>query len=68
MPYLAIIRRKLPDVACNQPLPGNGREADVCEVFVQEKLSNPCLLKLIWSYWQEEGTIRHHLPPPQPRS
>ena len=55
LPYLAIIRRKLPDVSFNEPLRGNDQEADLCEGFVQKKLRNPCLLELIWSYWHEEG-------------
>jgi len=54
-PYLAIIRRKLPDVPFNEELCGTGREADLCNGFVQEKLRNPCLLELLWSYWHEEG-------------
>jgi hypothetical protein len=55
LPYLAIIRRKLPDVAFNGSPRGTDAEADLCEGFVQEKLRNPCLLELIWSYWHEEG-------------
>ena len=58
LPYLAIIRRKLPDVAFNQPgMHHHGQGMDLCEGFVQEKLSNPCLLELIWSYWHEEGML-----------
>ncbi|MBC7454594.1 MAG: hypothetical protein H7335_12970, partial [Massilia sp.] len=56
LPYLAIIRRKLPDIAFNQPvMQHHGIGAELCDGFVQEKLSNPCLLELIWSYWHEEG-------------
>lgn len=55
LPYLAIIRRKLPDVSINTPLRASAGEAELCDSFVQEKLSNPCLLELIWSYWHEEG-------------
>ncbi|MEF8731710.1 MAG: 8-amino-7-oxononanoate synthase [Candidatus Accumulibacter meliphilus] len=54
LPYLAIIRRKLPDVPFNEPIRRTERETDLCEGFVQEKLRNPCLLELIWSYWHEE--------------
>jgi hypothetical protein len=57
LPYLAIIRRKLPDVAINQPAPHHQHGVDLCDGFVQEKLSNPCLLELIWSYWHEEGML-----------
>ena len=58
LPYLAIIRRKLPDVPINDAIRGSDRsdlEADLCDGFIREKLRNPCLLELIWSYWHEEG-------------
>jgi hypothetical protein len=55
LPYLAIIRRKLPDVSINSPQAPSAGEIELCDGFVQEKLSNPCLLELIWSYWHEEG-------------
>jgi hypothetical protein len=60
LPYLAIIRRKLPDVPFNRAGfsgtdHGQGLNVDLCDGFVQKKLSNPCLLELIWSYWHEEG-------------
>ena len=57
LPYLAIIRRKLPDVAINDPVRGNERDVELCEGFIQEKLASPCLLELIWSYWHEEGLL-----------
>lgn len=53
---MAIVQRKLPDMTCSQPLLGNGMEADLREIIAHEKLRNPCLLELIWLYWQEEGT------------
>lgn len=56
LPYLAIIRRKLPDVAIGQA-GASGADADLCEAFVGEKLRNPCLIELIWSYWHEEGML-----------
>jgi hypothetical protein len=60
LPYLAVIRAKLPDVpikltAFENAVPG--RAADECFGFLQEKLANPCLIELIWSYWQEEGGL-----------
>ncbi|MGE0275610.1 MAG: hypothetical protein AB7G68_03595 [Nitrospiraceae bacterium] len=59
LPYLAIIRRKLPDVpikniSFEDAVPG---QADGCFGILQEKLANPCLLELIWSYWHEEGML-----------
>ncbi|KQV80825.1 hypothetical protein ASD15_13015 [Massilia sp. Root351] len=55
LPYLAVIRRKLPDIPIN--IPGSGSEADLCFGIIQERLSNPCLIELIWSYWLEEGML-----------
>lgn len=59
LPYLAIIRRKLPEVSLSMPSMGFDTEGEtninLCDGFVQEKLSNPCLLELIWSYWHEES-------------
>ena len=57
LPYLAIIRRKLPDVPINDAIRATSLEADVCDGFIREKLRNPCLLELIWSYWHEEGML-----------
>lgn len=60
LPYLAVIRAKLPDI----PIKLHGfedaqadRKDDNCYGILQEKLINPCLLELIWSYWQEEGML-----------
>ncbi|MBB3220041.1 hypothetical protein [Pseudoduganella umbonata] len=55
LPYLAVIRGKLPDVrliAHNQE-----HNADICFGIIQERLANPCLIELIWNYWQEEGML-----------
>jgi hypothetical protein len=60
LPYLAVIRRKLPDIDIRltpfetEPEPGVLSE---CHGILQEKLTNPCLLELIWSYWHEEGML-----------
>jgi hypothetical protein len=56
LPYLAIIRRKLPDVRITVPR-GQEHEADLCFGIIQEKLTNPCMLELLWSYWHEEGML-----------
>jgi len=60
LPYLAVIRKKLPDIpikfgAFEDAIPGN--KMDNCFGLLQEKLENPCLLELIWSYWHEEGML-----------
>ncbi|MBJ7309184.1 hypothetical protein H7U20_03095 [Rugamonas sp. CCM 8940] len=56
LPYLAIIRRKLPDIPITIPR-GQEPQADLCFGILQDKLANPCLLELIWSYWHEEGML-----------
>ncbi len=58
LPYLAIIRRKLPDVPIAPTLSqASDDDVNLCDAFVRGKLANPCLLELIWSYWQEEGML-----------
>ena len=58
LPYLAIIRRKLPDVPIAPArLDATEDEVNLCDAFIRRKLANPCLLELIWSYWQEEGML-----------
>jgi len=60
LPYLAVIRNKLPDIGIKLQ---NFEEAltsgmsETCNGFLREKLANPCLLELIWSYWHEEGMM-----------
>ena len=64
IPYLAIIRRKLQDVPVVHPT-HEGREgwlqteesATACLGILMRKLTHPCLLELIWSYWHEEGML-----------
>jgi hypothetical protein len=56
LPYLAVIRRKLPDVPI---IAGSTHcdEAELCFGIIQDRLTNPCLIELIWNYWQEEGML-----------
>jgi hypothetical protein len=61
LPYLAVIRRKLPDIpikktSFEKAFP-NDDTIDNCFGLLQDKLTNPCLLELIWSYWHEEGML-----------
>ena len=39
--------------------PGSPRQRsrDACYGILREKLTCPCLLELIWSYWNEEGML-----------
>jgi hypothetical protein len=60
LPYLAIIRRKLKDVAVTHPTKSvilQDEAAVACLGIAMEKLTRPCLLELIWSYWHEEGML-----------
>ncbi|MBX3304987.1 MAG: hypothetical protein KF751_02930 [Nitrospira sp.] len=61
LPYLAVIRRKLPDIPIKDLEFGEESltesRLDNCFGILQEKLANPCFLELIWSYWHEEGML-----------
>ncbi|MDL9999034.1 hypothetical protein QTI24_10510 [Variovorax sp. J22P240] len=58
LPYLAVIRSKLPDIGIKlQGLDSDLESVGQCTGILQEKLANPCLLELIWSYWHEEGML-----------
>jgi len=53
IPYLDIIRLKLKDVRL---VKSNDLSAK-CYGILRDKLTNPCMVELIWSYWQEEGML-----------
>jgi hypothetical protein len=55
LPYLELIRRKLQDVTIIDP--AGEKAAAICFGILMDKLTNPCLLELIWSYWHEEGML-----------
>ncbi len=60
LPYLALIRDKLRDVRlmstffADSDFTTASRE---CYGILTRKLTAPCLLELIWSYWHEEGML-----------
>ncbi len=54
LPYLQLIHEKLPDL---QLTGGANPQAPLGSSRLKEKLISPCLLELIWSYWQEEGML-----------
>ena len=68
LPYLALVRRKLKDVevvaqrkraGVDDPdgiLQREEASAQIMEILL-EKLTYPCFLELIWSYWHEEGML-----------
>jgi len=53
LPYLRTIREKLRDL----PLKYQDATPPNCYGILRSKLSDPCLLELIWSYWHEEGML-----------
>lgn len=58
LPYMAIIRRKLEDVPIKTRIFSDNVEdprAERCIGILQDKLLNPCMVELIWSYWHEQG-------------
>jgi hypothetical protein len=63
LPYLAIIRRKLVDQRIKDRDIGDvmlntDRNApSECYGLLRRRLTCPCFLELIWSYWQEEGML-----------
>lgn len=58
LPYLAVIRSKLPDISIKlNALDIDPDRVGQCTGILQDKLTNPCLLELIWSYWHEEGML-----------
>lgn len=67
IPYLAVIRRKLKDADLKTTsfeealkiYSGESNEAhdSDCYGIIQEKLTHPCFLELIWSYWHEESML-----------
>lgn len=36
---------------------GNFHSAKFCEGLISDRVSNPCLIELLWSYWHEEGML-----------
>lgn len=71
LPYLALVRKNLSgtQISAEQGLgmhplalgaPARGKLAGplmICEAIIREKLTRPCFLELIWSYWHEEGML-----------
>ena len=53
IPYLRAVEANLPDIS----LTNDRKEAELCYDILRAKVTNPCLLELIWSYWHEEGML-----------
>jgi hypothetical protein len=56
IPYLALVRRNVEDVPLTQSEEDKVK-GEICYAILREKLTNPCFLELIWSYWHEEGML-----------
>jgi len=56
IPYLDLIRQRLPEVGI-RPAIGSALQGANCFGILIEKLTRPCLIELIWSYWLEEGML-----------
>lgn len=60
IPYLEIIKERLGEVPIKTRLfsaDNGGDSAERCYGILRAKLTNPCMLELIWSYWHEEGML-----------
>jgi hypothetical protein len=62
LPYLLLVRDKLgDDTLLGFQFDGDEREREerfrLCKGILLEKLTQPCFLELIWSYWQEQGML-----------
>ena len=61
LPYLALIASKFPDARIKARIFADLCEdediAEPCYGLLGEKLSEPCLVELIWSYWHEEAML-----------
>jgi hypothetical protein len=63
IPYLALIASKFPDARIKSEALASFEnrakdlDANPCCGILAQKLSEPCLLELIWSYWHEEAML-----------
>lgn len=59
LPYLALVYQKLRDVGIKRSLPDKGETnlPEECYGILEERLTKPVLIELIWSYWHEEGML-----------
>lgn len=56
LPYLALIRQKLPEARIELRADAE-QDVELCYEIMGRKLTSPCFLELIWSYWHEEGML-----------
>src|SRR5262249_22170812 len=56
LPYYGLILDKLKDVQID-PMNSHREAAAAAYRVLRNKLTMPCFLELIWSYWHEEGML-----------
>jgi hypothetical protein len=56
LPYLALIRRNLPEWRIDLRADAAER-VELCDTIMGRKFTSPCFLELLWSYWHEEGML-----------
>jgi hypothetical protein len=56
LPYLALVRRNLPEWRLELNRDGVER-VELCDKILATKFTRPTFLELIWSYWHEEGML-----------
>ena len=61
IPYLALVRQNIREAGLKNSIfarddPNSDLLQD-CVGILARKLTNPCLVELIWSYWNEEGML-----------
>jgi hypothetical protein len=56
LPYYGLILDKLKDVSVD-PAQSQRELTATCYRVLRQKLTHPCFLELIWSYWHEEGML-----------
>jgi hypothetical protein len=61
IPYLELIRLKLQDVPVTGLGHGRDHEAGACYGILADKLTRPCFVELIWTYWMSEARLPHTL-------
>ncbi len=59
IPYLELVRRNLGGMGVSDAGDQSAQDdlVKVCYRILREKLTRPCFLELIWSYWHEEGML-----------
>jgi hypothetical protein len=58
LPYLDLVLDSLRDWRVTAAgFPQDPDLMRICNLILREKLTNPCLVELIWSYWHEEGML-----------